>query len=181
MFYRRRLETGPVRRLLICPPLTDVRRLLICTSITLVRLLFCISITLVRRLLIGTSITLLRRLLACIRTVRRLLVCIGITRLLTCAPSTRIRGLLTTVGENRVAPKANAAGKRGWSRQNGRIHHGTGRKRPGGIRSRSERIQHNRDRRRSDRQRPTDVSDRVVRRRLARRDNCISPDIHGAL
>src|SRR5262249_52703708 len=141
-------------------PVTDVRALLPCPSITLVRLLVC------------TAITLLRRLLACIRTVRRLLVCIGITRLLICAPSTRIRGLLSTVGENRVAPKGNAAGKRGWSRQNGRIHHRTGRKRPRGIRGRSERVQHDRDRRRSDRQRPPDVSDRVVRRRLARRDNC---------
>src|SRR5215468_12013754 len=127
VLYRRRLETSPFRRLLICTPVTDVRRLLTCTSIPLVRLLVC------------TAITLLRRLLACIRTVRRLLVCIGITRLLTCAPSTRIRGLLSTVGENRVASKGNAAGKRGWSRQNGRIHHRTGRKRPRGIRSRSDR------------------------------------------
>ena len=98
MLYRRRLETRPFRRLLICTPVTDVRRLLTCTSIPLVRLLVC------------TAITLLRRLLACIRTVRRLLVCIGITRLLTCAPSTRIRGLLSTVGENRVLPKVTLPG-----------------------------------------------------------------------
>src|SRR5262245_7726385 len=74
VLYRRRLETRPFRRLLIRTPVTDVRRLLTCTSITLVRLLFC------------TAITLLRRLPAFIRTVRRLLVCIGITRLLTCIP-----------------------------------------------------------------------------------------------
>src|SRR5215469_13176197 len=144
-------------RLLICTPLTAVRRLLICTSITLVRLLFCIPITLVRRLLICTSITLLRRLL----------VCIGSTRLLTCTPGTRVRGLLTCittspVGENRVAPKGNAAGKRGRRRKNSRIHHRAGRKRSGGIRGRPERVEHKRDRQRSDRQRPIDVSDRVV-------------------
>ena len=126
VLYRRRLETRPFRRLLICTPVTDVRRLL--TSITLVRLLVC------------TAITLLRRLLACIRTVRRLLVFIHVTRvrrlligiptarvrgLLICTPSTRVRGLLTTVGENRVAPKVNGAGKRGWSRQNSRKGLGT--------------------------------------------------------
>src|SRR5262249_16794119 len=111
-------------------PVTDVRRLLICTSVTLVRLLVC------------TPITLLRRLLACIRTVRRPLVCIGSTRLLTCSPGTCIRGLLTCtttnhpcvipIGENRVASKGNVAGERGRRRENGRIYHRTGRSRPGG-------------------------------------------------
>ena len=106
--YRRRLETRPFRRLLICTPVTDVRRLLICTSVTLVRLLVC------------TPITLLRRLLACIRTVRRLLVCIGSTRLLTCSPGTRVRGLLTctttnhpcviTVGRSVLPPKVTLPG-----------------------------------------------------------------------
>ena len=140
----------PIRHLLICRPVTDGRRLLICTSIALVRLLFCTPITLVRRLLICTPITLLRRLLACIRSARRLLVCISTTRLLTCTPVTRVRGLLTctttnhpcviTVGENRVAPRGNAPGKRGWRRKNSRIHHRTGRSRPGGIRDRSKRV-----------------------------------------
>src|SRR5262249_447404 len=134
------IQTCPVRRLLICPPLTDGRRLLICTSITLVRLLFRIPITLVRRLLICTSITLLRRLL----------VRVGSTRLLTCTPGTRVRGLLTctttnhpsviTVGENRVTPEGNGARKRGRRRENSRIHHRAGRKRSGGIRGRSERV-----------------------------------------
>jgi len=171
----------PIRHLLICRPVTDGRRLLICTSIALVRLPFCTPITLVRGLLICTSITLLRRLL----------VCIGSTRLLTCSPGTCVRGLLTCtttnhpcvipVGENRVASKGNVAGERGRRRENGRIYHRTGRSRPDGIRSRSERVQHNRDRWRSDRQRPSDVSDRVVRGSLARRDNCIGSDIYGAL
>src|SRR5262245_57660323 len=70
-----------------------------------------------------------------------------------CIRRLRVRGLLActttnhpfviTVGENRVAPKANVAGERGRRRENGRIYHRTGRSRPGGIRSRSERIQHN--------------------------------------
>src|SRR5215831_16395627 len=106
VLYRRRLETRPFRRLLICTPVTDVRRLLTCTSITLVRLLVCTAITLLRRLLIG------------IPTAR-------VRGLLICTPSTRVRGLLTTVGENRVAPKVNGAGKRGWSRQNSRKGLGT--------------------------------------------------------
>src|SRR6516165_9790948 len=89
----------PIRHLLICRPVTDGRRLLICTSIALVRLPFCTSITLLRRLL----------------------VCIGSTRLLTCSPGTCVRGLLTCtttnhpcvipVGENRVASKGNVAGE----------------------------------------------------------------------
>jgi hypothetical protein len=152
VFYRHRRETGPFQRLLICTPVTRVRRLLIRTSIALVRLLVCTPITLVRRLLICIPVTLLRRLLACIRSARRLLVCIGTTRLLTCTPGTRVRGLLTcttanhpcvitvTVGENRVAPKGNVAGKRRWRRKNSRIHHRTGRSRPGGIRGRSKRV-----------------------------------------
>src|SRR5262249_48902730 len=108
-----------------------------------------------------------------------------------CIRRLRVRGLLTctttnhvcviTVGENRVAPKGNVAWKRGRRRENSHIHHRAGRKRAGGRRGRSERISHKGGRRRSDRQRPIDVSDRVVRRRLARRNNRIGSDIHGAL
>src|SRR5262249_14141983 len=90
---------------------------------------------------------------ACIRRLR-------VRGLLTCTTTNHPCVITVTVGENRVAPKGTVAGKRRWRRKNSRIHHRTGRSRPGGIRCRFERVEHNRDRWRSDRQRPIDVTDR---------------------
>jgi hypothetical protein len=98
--------------------------------------------------------------------------------LLICAVTTRPR--IIAVWENCVATKA--AGERG--RRGGKnrgVHRCTRRSRAGRVRSRSERVKDNRHRQRVDGQRAVDVTDRVIRGGLARRDDRISPGSHGAL